>query len=133
MLFILFSLGASFHLYTGSGRTRPSVCVSTMSTNDGALVTKKALSALIAVSLGLTALTNGGVGLSTPVAHAQEMQSIFVGQYKDPNHPEGSRVITAKVVSHITASGLRIANIILILSPPPAYLPGQDRYHHGLR
>jgi hypothetical protein len=70
----------------------------TMSMN-GALVVKKTLSALIAASLGLTVMMSDSSS-SGSVAHAtQEVQSsIFVGKYQDPNHPEGSRVITAKVV-----------------------------------
>ena len=82
--------------------------VPSMSMNS-AHIAKKTMSALIAVSLGLTLVTSdgisgiiGGSSSSSFVAHAQDDQSIFVGKYLDPNHPEGSRVITAKVIHGTT-------------------------------
>ena len=77
--------------------TLPKVALSLPS---GELLAKKAAIAAVAVSAGLILLPSAPASSWGPaIAHAAEVvqqKSIFEGRYRDPNHPEGYRVITSK-------------------------------------
>ena len=96
MKFLLFlallAVGSSlrFPSYGARSHVRMSVSMPSMA--------KKAMIA-VAISSGLALLPIAdGSYLSSIARAAQEAtsSSIFVGKYKDPNHPEGTRTITVK-------------------------------------